>query len=200
MGDIQSDVPEEIKFLATIGFVSMQWALFEHSVLYIIYTLETITKERSDIIYGGLDWRQRLNMAINLADFHKLPPPLRRRLRDLRSEVGAKKLSDKRNTAIHGVHRYGETYGEFVLTMPRLAMPHKYTTMTARDLHSLGHEIHDLSQTANSIMNEIVEWRLGEHSNKNSSDSIAVRGAVGRVKVAQGVYARMEHFFRNLRL
>ncbi len=175
----------------------MQWALFEHHVLFIIYTIEVIPAEHGDIIYGGLDWRPRLNMAINLAKRHNLPPPLQKRLRAIRAEVTDKKLAERRNTAVHGVHKSGKIDGEYTLTMPRLPEPNKHTVLTAYDLKDLGDEINALSNKTLELMTDIGNWRMSDHGSKNRLHSIPIREPEGGVGIAKSFYARTKHLFGN---
>lgn len=153
--------------MAAIGHVCLQWSLFEHTVLYVIYALEDLNYHKGDIVYGGLDWRPRLNMAINLATYHKTPKDLIDRLKAIRKKITKDKLADRRNTAVHGVHKPGENDGEVVLTMPRVGGENKHTTLTAIQIGELGAEIKSLQEAVNSIYSDIGVWKLGEHGAKN---------------------------------
>ena len=158
--------------MAAIGHVCLQWSLFEHTVLYIIYSLEGITYHKGDIIYGGLDWRPRLNMAINLCVHYEAPKPLINRLKELRKKIDKDKLADRRNTAVHGVQRRGENEGEVIMTMPRVPGENKHTTLTAIQIGALANEIVAIQREADSIFREIGDWKFGEHNSEDSGRNI----------------------------
>lgn len=151
---------DKLKLLATIGHVCLSWSLLEHSILFIIATIEGIPEAKAEIIYGSTDWRPRLNVALNLARYEKLPQHFVQRLTAIRAKIDSDKIADRRNTVVHGAQRNSEAPGETVFHMARIGGGKKEQSMSALDVFALGTEINALVDEANAIFEELTDWKI----------------------------------------
>lgn len=154
------EVSGEIKIMAGIGHICLQWARLEMALLAVIYAIEDMPSEKGHIIFGGLDMLPRANMAINLARYEKLPIRLIKRIEAARDALQKGGLSDKRNQVVHGAHRDMEG-DETTLTMVRWKGDKRSKKITVADIVALGVAIHDLGDEVWSIFNDIGEWKFG---------------------------------------
>lgn len=171
MSNPTSEVSGEVKIMAGIGHVCVQWARLEMGWLGLIYVIEGIPAEKGHIIFGGLDMLPRANMAINLARHAKLPQRLVKRMTEVRKAL-QDGVSDRRNQAVHGAHR--DMQGdETTLTMVRWPGDKRHKRITMADLAALGVEIHALGNEVWSIMEDFVTWKFGPHRQKDLGDTLA---------------------------
>lgn len=161
MSEQSPEVSEDVKIMAGIGHVCLQWARLEMGILGVIYTIEDVPREKGEIIFGGLDMLPRINMAIKLAEHAKIAPPLRRRLRDVRSKLQGG-LADRRNQVVHGAHKDLED-GLTTLTMVRWQGDRREKKIDKADLYQLGNEIFELGDECWSIMEDLGMWKFGPH-------------------------------------
>lgn len=160
----------DVKIMASIGYVCLQWARLEMALLSVIYAVEGISMEKGELIYGGMDIIPRVNMAIRLADHAKVHPPLVKRLRNVRKAIQSD-LCDRRNQIVHGAHRDMDN-GSTTLTMVRWRGDKRQKTFTALDIANLGNEIFELGNETWSISKDYGEWKFGPHRQKNLNDVI----------------------------
>jgi hypothetical protein len=177
--------------MACIGFVCVQWALLENNLLGILANTERVTIPQAAILFGSLDMKPRLNMAINLATFHKWKPPLLKRLRNLRSDIDMAKLIDRRNLLVHGVHKDSAKPQHFILYTPRrsgTAQEEEWSILMAYDL---GNEIQKMALEAWAILQDHASWAGSEHGAEHGSSQL--------VATQTGILARLKQYVRSRR-
>lgn len=152
-------VPGSVRILAAIGQVCLQWARLEMTLIGLLSSIEEIETERSYFLFGGLDMLPRVNMALNLARYNKLPPPLITRIKAVRTSL-QKDLAERRNQVVHGAHREIEA-DSTTLTMVRWQGDKRHRTMTALDIHQLALEIHELGNEVWDIFEAVGDWKFG---------------------------------------
>ena len=151
----------QIKIMAGIGAVCVQWAVLEQMVLGVIATVEDQRLERVYLMFGGLDLRPRLNMAIALASDRNIPSPIISRLKSIRSALGKpENLADKRNQAVHGLHADAGIPDSVRLTMARWGEPRRHEIITTRDLYDLQARLRELWIEAHDLQEAIFSWKL----------------------------------------
>ena len=164
-------VSEDVKIMAGIGHICLQWARLEMALLGVIYAIEIMPMEKGEIIFGGLDVQPRCHMAINLGQYNKLPPPIMKRLRGVR-KVLQSGLADQRNQLVHGAHKNMEN-GTTTLTMVRWKGEKRDKSFTAIDIHNIGIDIYKLADECWSIRDAIGDWKFGPHRNINIGNPVA---------------------------
>lgn len=92
---------DQAAIMVCIGYICVQWALLETTILHIAGYIEQMVPDEAYIVFGGLDIRPRLGMAINLSRFHGYPTSLTNQLSNLRKEMTASDIANRRNTAVH---------------------------------------------------------------------------------------------------
>jgi hypothetical protein len=112
----------------------------------------------------------RVNMALNLARYAKLPPPLLKRLTAVRKTLQGG-LADRRNQAVHGAHKDMEK-GTTTLRMVRWSGDKKDKTLSIMDIHQLGVEVFELADECWSIRDDFGTWKFGPHSEKNLGNTV----------------------------
>ena len=123
-------VSEEAAIMACIGHVCVQWALLENNIIAVLCACQNIPTDEAAILFGSLDMKPRLNMAINLARYHKWPRNLVTNLENLRKAIDKAKLIDRRNMIVHGVHRQHEAEQTVTLYTPRRSGSAQYENWT----------------------------------------------------------------------
>lgn len=145
--------------MAAIGHICLQWARLEMALLGVIYAIEDMPVEKGEIIFGGLDIKPRVNMAIGLARYSKVPQRIVRRLVELRTVI-QKDLMDQRNQAVHGAHKNLEG-DETTVRMVRWSGDKKDKTLSVLDLHQLGVAILEAADECWAVRDAIGEWKFG---------------------------------------
>ena len=190
--------PHEVNPVITmtaIGNVCLQWSRFEISILMVIFALEDIPPEKGDIIYGGLDWKPRLNMAINLAEYHKAPHSIRKRLRALRNRIRNEDLNERRNQVVHGAQSASEG-GKTNFMMSRWPQPKKIQALSPVEIGALGTVLMEIGQEAAEIFDAIGAWKFPEHCDEDHGHPVTEPNSVSLFKLAQNTYARIKNFWR----
>ena len=177
--------------MATVGYVCLQWSRLEMGILGVIYTIEDMPAEKGEIIFGGLDILPRVNMAINLARYAKLPPRFTKRLTNVRKALQGG-LCDRRNQVVHGAHRDMES-DSTTLTMVRWKGDKRTKTLSAMDIQKLGNEIFELGNECWAIMEDLASWKFGTHSEENLTNPDAERLAAIRLKFTKRLNTRLNH-------
>lgn len=171
--------------MACVGHVCIQWSLLEQTLIIILGTCQSIPPDEAAIVFGGLDMKPRLNLAINLAEHHKWPPPLVKRLRKLRADIDKEKLVDKRNIIVHGVQCASELPQSFKLYTPRRKGDAQEETWSILEAHALGEAIHTAHKEAYAIFEEYGRLKLGDHRPIHTSGEVVAaqpRSIVARLK------------------
>lgn len=171
MGNETPQVSDDVKIMAGIGHACLQWARLEMGILGVIYTIEDMPAAKGELIFGGLDMLPRINMAIKLAEYAKIPMPLQKRLKAIRKEL-QEHLNERRNQVVHGAHK-NMGNGETVLTMVRWRGDKREKVITPADLYQLGAEICDLGSECWAIMEDLGTWKFGPHRKENLDDALA---------------------------
>lgn len=148
----------QIVFLSTIGHVCLQWSLLELTLLALLSDMEGIDLEKGEIIFGGLDIKPRINMAITLGTRHKLPPPMLKELRAVRKVI-QDELMDRRNQAVHGAHGESELLGTYNLRMSRWPAPKKLQPVSYENMIALTEEINAVQRRVYAVLTDMVEWQ-----------------------------------------
>jgi len=149
----------QIVFLSSIGHVCLQWSLLELTLLALLSNMEDMDIEKGEVIFGGLDIKPRVNMAISLGTRHKLPPPLLAELRAIRKVIQVD-LMDRRNQAVHGAHGESELLGTYQLRMSRWPAPKKLQPVSYESMIALSEEIHRVQQRVYAVLTDMVDWRI----------------------------------------
>ena len=149
----------QIVFLSSIGHVCLQWSLLELTLLAFLSSLEEIDVEKGEIIFGGLDIKPRINMAITLATQHNLPLPMLKELRAIRKVI-QQDLTERRNQAIHGAHGESAVLGTYNLRMSRWPAPKRLQPVSYEDMIALSSEIHVVQQRTYQVLSDMAAWRI----------------------------------------
>lgn len=182
--------------MACIGHVCMQWSLLEQTLIMILATCQNVPNNEAAILFGGLDMKPRLNMALNLAEHHRWPPPLVKRLRKLRTHIDKTKLVDRRNLIVHGVHSASDTPQAFNLYTPRRKGNAQEETWTIVEAHSLGREINAAVKEAYAILTEYGALKFGDHSPEDVSSQFVATPARVLPRLKQYVRTRLNSLGR----
>ena len=192
----------QIQFFAGIGHVCLQWALLETTLLAVLNVLENLPTDEGAIMFGGLDVHKRLNMAINLSAHHKAPPHIIRQLKDIRitlqKEKGGLDLADRRNQVVHGAHKDALDPQAVTLTMFSWNKAKREREVKFEDLAVLAEEIHALQRRVYRVFEDIGPWKYPGHGEVNRSNDLGSTPPAVRVKLTQGPYAGLKHFWRRL--
>lgn len=160
MAAIPTDNMSHLRIMAGIGGVCVQWALLEHLVLGMIATNEGMRLEKAYLMFGSLDMKSRLDLAINLARAAKVPVPFVKRIENVRKALREERLSDRRNQAVHGVHKAFSQPNSIDLTMPRWPEPRRTQSVSETDLHQLGVRLAELQKDIWSLGEAIHLWKM----------------------------------------
>lgn len=185
--------------MAGIGGVCVQWALLEHLVLGMIATNEGMVVDRVYLMFGSLDMKPRLDMAINLARAAKVPVALIKRIESVRKALRDERLSDRRNQAVHGVHKAAEQTNSIQLTMPRWREPRRTETVSEADLYQLSVRLAELGKDIWSIGDDIHAWKMRVLDNRleHTKRQLFVTNTPVILKLAKGIYASANRIWRN---
>ncbi|HTN15575.1 MAG TPA: hypothetical protein VL094_12305 [Sphingomonadaceae bacterium] len=197
MSEAYPDVPGGVKIMAAIGHVCLQWARLEMALLAVIYTIEGVPMEKGELIYGGLDIIPRVNMAVRLAEYHRLPQPLKKRLINARKQL-QNDLSERRNQIVHGAHRDADD-DTTTLTMVRWRGEKRDKTFTALDVHTVGTEIFELANDLWLWIDDYGKWKFPGHGHENSFRDLIQAGPGPRLKGTKNLYTRIQHLWRKLK-
>lgn len=148
-------------FTSAIGHVCLQWSLLELTLLSYLCILEECLREKGDLIFGGLDMLARVNTAISLSRYHKIPRPLVKELEEIRKALQKGGLAERRNQAVHGAHAASDILGTYVLLMPRWKGEKKLQPVSTADLVELSEELHSLYVRAWSVIQKYGDWKYG---------------------------------------
>jgi len=189
-----------LKVMAGIGGVCVQWALLEHLALGLIAGIEGNALDKIYLMFGSLDMKPRLDMAINLATAAKVPTSLVQHIRAVRTALRDERLSDRRNQAIHGAHKASDEPDSIQLTMPRWGEPRRTETVSVIDLYNLSRRLHSLGSEIDAIATEVHEWKMRVLNNRleHSKRQAAEAGTSLLVKIAKNLNARRQNFWRKL--
>lgn len=154
-------------FLASIGHVCLQWSLLELTLIAVLCAIEGIPDEKGDLIFGGLDMQPRINTAINLARYHKLPRPLINELVAIRKALQGG-VSERRNQAVHGAHAETAVLGTYRLRMSRWSGDKKMQDVSLEDLFRLIEEIYTLQRRAYGVFEGVGKWKFGRGAEEDA--------------------------------
>lgn len=178
--------------MASIGHVCLQWARLEMALLGIIYAIEGVAVPHGELIYGGMPIQARVNMAMRLAEFHKIPLNLQKRLKAVRKALNDH-LLDQRNQIVHGAHRDFDEKGSTTLTMVSWRGAKRDKTLTAIEINDVAAEIFNLANECWSIRDDFGTWKFGPHRDENGGSDFASPEPVTRLKFGQRLRARVQH-------
>lgn len=181
--------------MATIGHVCIQWALLENNLLAILASAQNITIDEAAILFGGLDMKPRLNMAILLASHHKWHPRLQKRLDALRKAIDKMNLVNDRNMMIHGVHSTSPLPQHFNFYTPRRKGSAQHETWTILKAHRLGTDIASAANEAYSIFMDYGVWKFGEHRPENHSSQLVATQTTIITRIKQYLSTRINYIF-----
>jgi len=189
----------QIKFMASIGHVCLQWALLEMTILAVLDALEDMPHERGAIVWGGLDMLPRFHMAINLAQFHKAPHAIPLELRAIRKAL-QDGIADGRNQAVHGAHKDSGVLDSVQLTMVRWPEPRRTQTVTLEDMFKLSEDIHALQRRCYAVFEAIGAWKFPNNGAGNSGNNLSHGRAdvIADSKIAQRIYASVNRLWRKI--
>lgn len=149
--------PTNVAVMAAIGHVCLQWSRLEMAVHGLLITIEPMEWEKGAIIFGGLDLQPRVNLAIQLARYHKIPVRLIKRIEEIRSALQKGGLADRRNQVVHGAHRDMADSGT-TLTMLRWKGDRRSQTLSAQEISEIANEAYALGDVAWQLMDDIRGW------------------------------------------
>ena len=190
---------DEAAIMLCAGHICLQWSLFEGTLMEILAACQGTCTDETAILFGSLDMKPRLNMAINLASFHKWPSPMQKRLRDLRKAVDKSTLIDRRNMIVHGVPSQSTVPSKTVhLYTPRRSGPAQREDWSVIEAQYLGEEIRLASSAARGILNEFVAWEASYNRTKDARRQF-VTIPIGRIaRIKQYLSARLNRFRRQV--
>lgn len=201
MDEAPSDNMGHLKVMAGIGGVCVQWALLEHLVLGMIATNEGMPLDRAYLMFGSLDMKPRLDMAILLARDAKAPEPMVKRIIAVRTALKDEKLADRRNQAVHGVHKEAARPDAIQLTMPRWAGDRRTQTVTALDMYDLAGRLAELQNEIWLVGEDIHAWkvRVADNRLKDAQSKLTIANTPVILKIAKSLYASAQSLWRNFK-
>jgi len=158
-------VPDNIKALAAIGNVCLQYSLLELMVAGISWELLDLDMDQGAIVTGGADLTPRINIALNLMEELGAPLHMKKRLRAIRTELQDRKLIDRRNQVVHGAQKATGIVTTF--TMLRWGKSRRHEEIHVNDILDLGHDFSRLSQEAAALVDDAMRWREKKHGTKD---------------------------------
>ncbi len=139
-------------------------------ILGLMDAIDGIPTAKGEMIYGSLDILPRINMAVRLAEYHRLSGPLVKRIIDVRKALQGKGTYDglaaRRNQIVHGAHRDLEN-GATTLTMVRWRGEKRDKTFTALEIHELAVELLNLGDEVWAIGEDFGKWKFGDHGSED---------------------------------
>lgn len=184
---------DQAAIMACIGNVCIQWSLLEQNILAVLAACQNIHLSEAAILFGGLDMKPRLGMAINLAEHHRWHPLLLRRLRALRTNIDKSKLVDRRNLIVHGVHSASEGPQAFSLYTPRRKGDAQREEWTVMDAYRLGIEIQQANLEAYEIFLEYGRWKFPDHFTENTGREVVAAPPRRVTRIKQYIRARLHN-------
>lgn len=181
---------DQTAIMACIGNICVQWALLETNILHIAGLIEQMPPDEAYIVFGGLDIRRRLNMAVNLSRYHGYPTALTNQLTALRQDMKDSDIVNRRNTAVHGVHSASNAPHSMKLTMVRYSGDRRDQDLSVLDFHAIGDEIQRLAVRAYSIFENYGNARLPEKRHKHFNRQSPHRNPGLWVKLKQYIFRR----------
>lgn len=183
--------------MAGIGHLCLQWARLELAVIGVLITIEDMTVEKGEIIFGGLDIIPRINMALGLGLHNKIPLRFTKRLTAVRKALRDGLAAD-RNTLVHGAHRPMEN-GATTLRMSRLKGEKKEQSFTPLQIGKIGAEIHALANECWSIRDDIGVWKFGPDSKEDGANDLASGTPVVGLELAKRIHASVQRLWRKFK-
>jgi hypothetical protein len=147
------------RLMASLGHISIQWALLEAILAHAIWALLILDYETGAIVTGGTDMLPRVNMAILLARHKKAPQSAIRKLESVRSAL-QNDLLDRRNQAIHGIHADAADADKVKLVMLRWKHPKREQERSIADLDQISQDIRACQKDAEIALDIIWKWQL----------------------------------------
>lgn len=178
-------------FMAAIGHVCIQWALLENNILAVLCACQAVEWDEAALLFGSLDMKPRLNMAVLLAKHHKWPTPLIKRLESLRSNIDKSKLVDRRNLIVHGVHSDSSLPQSFNLYTPRRKGSAQRETWSVMDAYRVGQEAQAAALEVYDIFAEYGRRKLGCDPAKDINSQLMTAPALRRARFKQYLRARL---------
>lgn len=196
MDQASADDWGHVKVMAGIGGVCVQWALLEHLVLGLIGHIEAEDLDKVYLVFGSLDMKPRLDMAILLARHHKVPEEYVRIIANVRKALQDERLSDRRNQAVHGVHK--ELEGDSInLTMPRWKGNRRTERVSAQDLGRLAIRLQELQKEIIRSGDEIFNWKMRVANNRleHLKREAEVTSTPIVAKITRNLYSRAKNLW-----
>ena len=186
-------------FLALIGHVCLQWALLEHTLLYIIAVAENMPDKKAFTYFGSTDIRARLGIAILLTHDANWPPTLHERLKSIRKALGkdGENLLWRRNQAVHGVHKSSAREDSFSLTVPRERGSKREMDVSIADLRALVTRLGELVADANSVLEEYGQWKFGTGGEQGLGKNLAEARPSVWIVIAHNLKRAIKRLFAN---
>lgn len=185
--------------MAGIGGVCVQFSLLEHLTLGLIAAIEGQDLDKTYLVFGSLDAKPRLDMAILLARHIKAPVEYVKIIENVRKALRDERLTERRNQAVHGVHKDADTPDAVQLTMPRWSGARRTETVTAKDLAFLAIRLQELQRDITTATHEIFEWKM--RVSENRLNHIKCEAAIADtpivIKIAKNFYSRAQRFWRK---
>lgn len=178
---------------ACIGNICIQWALLENNLMAILAACQDIPFDEAALLFGSLDMKPRLNMAILLSRHHKWPPPLIKRLEGLRTNIDKAKMIDRRNLAVHGVHSMSDLPQTFRLYTPRRKGSAQREEWSILDAYKLGQEAQAAALEAYDIFAEYGRRKFGQHPTEDFGSDLMTAPALRRSRLKQYLRARLHN-------
>ncbi len=143
--------------LKLIGSICDQWSFVEYMLLRSMRKLCGFTDDEiGKILFGGLDMRPRVAMAIELARHFKAPAPFVTALIATRDAIDGGLLK-RRNRAIHGV-QFLYSDGELRVEVHR-GKDRQRRELSAKDLWNLSNDIHEAGIALCTTINHYL-WNM----------------------------------------
>ncbi|MEZ5710497.1 MAG: hypothetical protein R3E02_14040 [Blastomonas sp.] len=165
MENLQIVVPGSVATKTAIGEVCIQWARLEMCLLALLCQIEPMELQKAYTVFGGLDIRPRINMALNLIIQNKLPLTYVKRMKAVRSKV-QDELIDRRNQVVHGGHQ-GEIGFETKFTMVRWKGEKQTKKVNAAEISKLAAEIHEVGSEVWAISEDLLARAIRKHMKVN---------------------------------
>jgi len=191
----------QLKIMAGIGFVCLQWSLLEHTMLWLIATIEGIPLEKAYRIFAGLDMVPRCGMAISLAKDAGAPNAILLPIRTVREAIRKERLDHRRNAIVHGVHAYPDDTDSVTLTLPRNEKSSRTQVVTTLELLELGQRFHALTEDTLRAGDQFFEWKIRVQQNRleDAKRKLRSRNVPAAIRLAQNAYSRAKRFAGNFK-
>jgi len=191
-----NEVSHDVKIMAGIGYVCLQYARLEIVLAGMIWALLDLDEHRGAIATGGMDLKARFGVALSLLEEMGAHGKMQTRLRKVQSDFRAAKMDERRNQAVHGAHKFENN--AYTFTMLRYPKAQREQEVTPEQLRDLGDELCALGNQVYELLGNIEGWARRYHSKKNAVNGFLGPDPVPPLAVTEGLYARIQHFWRNL--